>query len=82
VLYDDRDESPGIKFNDADLIGLPLRVTVSERSIKQGGVELKRRDQQEKNIISSESAIMKLKSGISLLEADIRETVKEVSFDG
>ena len=81
VLYDDRDESPGIKFNDADLIGLPLRVTVSERSIKQGGVELKRRDQQEKNIISSGSAVIKLKSEISLLEADIRETVKEVSFD-
>jgi prolyl-tRNA synthetase len=80
VLYDDRDESPGIKFNDADLIGLPLRVTVSERSIKQGGVEFKRRNQQEKNIISRESAVMKLKSEISLLEADIRETVKEVSF--
>jgi prolyl-tRNA synthetase len=80
VLYDDRDESPGIKFNDADLIGLPLRVTVSERSIKQGGVELNRRDQQGKNIISSESAVIKLKSEISLLEADICETIKEVSF--
>ncbi len=43
VLLDDRAESPGIKFNDADLIGIPLRVTVSERSLNQGGVEIKPR---------------------------------------
>jgi prolyl-tRNA synthetase len=52
VLYDDREEpSPGVKFNDADLIGLPLRVTVSARSLEQGGVELKRRDGQERQIV-------------------------------
>ena len=33
VLYDDRDESPGVKFNDADLIGIPLRLTVGDRSL-------------------------------------------------
>ncbi len=43
VLFDDRDETPGVKFNDADLIGLPLRVTMSKRSLKKGGVELKLR---------------------------------------
>lgn len=43
VLMDDRDESPGVKFNDADLIGLPLRLTVGERSLKAGGVELRLR---------------------------------------
>jgi prolyl-tRNA synthetase len=42
-LLDDREESAGVKFNDADLIGLPLRLTVSERAFKQGGVELKDR---------------------------------------
>lgn len=42
-LFDDRAESPGVKFNDADLIGLPLRVTVSERALRQGGLELKLR---------------------------------------
>jgi prolyl-tRNA synthetase len=51
VLYDDREESPGVKFNDADLIGLPVRLTVSERALKQGGIEFKRRDQAEKSII-------------------------------
>ena len=40
-LYDDRPESPGVKFNDADLIGCPLRLTLSERSLKAGGVEVK-----------------------------------------
>ncbi len=43
VLYDDRKASPGVKFTDADLIGLPVRVTVSKRSLKQGGAEVKRR---------------------------------------
>ena len=42
-LFDDRPESPGVKFNDADLIGIPLRLTVGERSLKNGGVEVKPR---------------------------------------
>ncbi|HWQ04032.1 MAG TPA: proline--tRNA ligase [Longilinea sp.] len=50
-LYDDRSESAGIKFNDADLIGLPLRLTVSERSLQQGGVEFKLRSGDEKWIV-------------------------------
>ncbi len=44
VLYDDRNESPGVKFNDADLIGLPVRVVVSRRNLNQGIVEIKRRN--------------------------------------
>ena len=43
ALYDDRIESPGVKFNDADLIGAPLRLTVSARNHAQGAVELRRR---------------------------------------
>ena len=43
VLFDDREESAGVKFTDADLIGCPVRATVSRRSLKQGGVELKAR---------------------------------------
>lgn len=38
-LVDDREESAGVKFNDADLIGLPIRLTISERAFKQGGVD-------------------------------------------
>ena len=43
TLFDDRDESPGVQFKDADLIGLPLRVTVSARNRREGAVELRRR---------------------------------------
>ncbi|HKO22443.1 MAG TPA: proline--tRNA ligase [Candidatus Eisenbacteria bacterium] len=43
VLYDDRDERPGAKFKDADLLGIPLRVTVGEKGLKEGIVELRDR---------------------------------------
>ncbi len=43
VLVDDRDERPGVKFKDADLIGIPLRITVGARALEKGGVELKPR---------------------------------------
>jgi prolyl-tRNA synthetase len=44
VLYDDRDERPGVKFADADLIGIPWRLVIGPRGIKDGKVEIKRRD--------------------------------------
>ncbi len=51
VLFDDRKESPGVKFADADLIGIPWRVTVSNRSLQNGGLEVKRRSEAEKEIV-------------------------------
>jgi prolyl-tRNA synthetase len=56
VLYDDRDVSPGVKFADADLRGMPLRVTISPRSLKEGGAELKRR-QGEPFVVAREQAV-------------------------
>ncbi|MGE3960894.1 MAG: proline--tRNA ligase [Dehalococcoidia bacterium] len=47
VLFDDRDERPGVKFNDADLIGIPVRLTVSSRNHGAGVVEVKPRDASE-----------------------------------
>ena len=41
VLYDDRNERPGVKFNDADLVGAPIRITIG-RKVKDGIVEVKR----------------------------------------
>ena len=46
VLFDDRDERAGVKFNDADLIGCPARMTVGEKGLQSGMVELKRRNLQ------------------------------------
>lgn len=51
VYYDDRDASAGVKFKDADLIGIPWRVTVGGRSLAQGGVEVKRRDESERQLV-------------------------------
>ncbi len=57
VLYDDRDEaSAGVKFTDADLIGIPLRITISDKSLKAGGVEVKRRDSVEKTVVALEAS--------------------------
>ena len=56
-LFDDRAESAGVKFNDADLIGLPLRITVSERAFKQGGVEFKRRSGGDSWIVALENVL-------------------------
>jgi prolyl-tRNA synthetase len=71
VLFDDREESPGVKFNDADLIGLPLRLTVSERAFKAGGVEFKRRDQSEKEIIAIDALFTRVEQEIAGLHAAI-----------
>lgn len=43
VLFDDRDERAGVKFNDADLIGCPIRITIGEKALQNGMVELKKR---------------------------------------
>ncbi len=57
VLYDDRKESPGVKFADADLIGIPRRVTISQRSLKNGGVEVKLRHEDDRQIMSSDHLV-------------------------
>ncbi len=48
ILYDDRDESPGVKFADADMLGMPWILTVSPRSLEAGGIEVKNRETGEK----------------------------------
>jgi prolyl-tRNA synthetase len=81
VLFDDREESPGVKFNDADLIGIPIRLTVSSRSLKNDGVEFKRRDRAEKTIIPLDDLISKVNLEIKSLEAGIAEKIVDVPFD-
>ncbi|MDP2976044.1 MAG: His/Gly/Thr/Pro-type tRNA ligase C-terminal domain-containing protein, partial [Anaerolineales bacterium] len=81
VLYDDRDESPGVKFNDADLIGLPLRLTASERALSAGGVEMKLRQKPEKVILPLGDAIQRVKSEITCLAADINTHVVPVEYN-
>jgi prolyl-tRNA synthetase len=54
VLFDDREASPGEKFADSDLLGIPMRVVVSDKSLEKGGVELKERTREESQIVSLE----------------------------
>ncbi|HNT22811.1 MAG TPA: proline--tRNA ligase [Anaerolineales bacterium] len=81
VLFDDRDESPGVKFNDADLIGLPIRLTIGERSLKNGGAELKLRSQDERTIIAVEQVCSRVKAEIASLENAIQAGVVPVTFE-
>ncbi len=64
VLFDDRDERAGVKFNDADLIGLPIRVVISKRSLKSGGVEMKLRTQKDSCIVPLADVIATLQDEI------------------
>ena len=61
VLYDDRDESAGVKFADADLIGIPLRVTVSKRSLKEAKVEIKARSSAELELVPLAQAVERVR---------------------
>ncbi len=69
ALFDDRSETAGVKFNDADLLGLPLRAVVSKRSLKNGGIELKLRSQKE-------SRIVPLADAVGVIQEEIRRGMK------
>ncbi len=60
VLYDDRDERPGVKFADADLVGLPWRLVIGPRGLKEGKVELRRRDKTVEEEAPLEAAVARL----------------------
>jgi prolyl-tRNA synthetase len=68
VLFDDRDERPGVKFKDADLLGLPIRAVVSERSLADGKIEIKLRTESDKRMIAADQAaafIVSIIQGVS-----------------
>jgi prolyl-tRNA synthetase len=60
VLYDDRDESPGVKLTDAELLGMPTIVTVSPRSLAAGGVEVTERSSGERSVRPIDDAVREL----------------------
>ena len=64
VLFDNRDERAGVKFNDADLIGCPIRVTVGEKAFLSGMVELKPRKENENRLTPLADLISNLNSHI------------------
>ena len=79
VLYDDREAaSAGVKFADADLRGMPLRLTISERSIKKGGAEFKRRTAKEFEIIPLDTVVDRVKDEIQVLFDALAQRLHDV----
>ena len=65
VLYDDRNESPGVKFNDADLLGIPIRVTISPRTLEKNSVEIKRRTEKKAQLVPLGEIMARIKELIA-----------------
>ena len=80
VLYDDRDRSPGIKFNDADLIGLPLRITIARRGLAQGAAEFKLRREEERTLIPLDDAVAHARDLLAGLQAELAAAAVDVPF--
>ncbi|APW61018.1 proline--tRNA ligase [Paludisphaera borealis] len=74
VILDDRDQRPGFKFKDIDLIGIPLRIVVGERGLKDGTIEMKwRHESESKNVpleTAGDAALAELKAARDRLAAD------------
>lgn len=79
-LLDDRADSAGVKFTDADLIGAPLRVTLGKRSLQAGGAEFKRRGAGEKWIAPLDGAVETARRTLADIEAAVAAGVKELPY--
>jgi prolyl-tRNA synthetase len=64
VLIDDREERAGVKFKDADLIGIPAQVIIGEKNLKEGLIEVKDRRTRETVKVKIENAAEKIKDGV------------------
>lgn len=80
VLYDDRDESPGVKFNDADLIGIPVRLTAGKRSLDQGGVEMKLRREAERSLVPLSDVVQSVQAALDALLAEIEREMDPAGY--
>jgi prolyl-tRNA synthetase len=72
VLLDDRDERAGVKFKDADLIGIPVRVTVGKKSVQIGNVEIKLRTEKKNEIIDIEKGVEKVIAIVNALKDKLK----------
>jgi prolyl-tRNA synthetase len=83
VLYDDRKENPGVKFNDADLIGCPVRITVGDRGLKNGIMELKVRAEEGKGTeVPVAEVVGRVDAVLEELRGAIEATVVDVPYEG
>jgi prolyl-tRNA synthetase len=80
VLHDDRGERPGVQFNDADLIGLPLRLVVGERSLERGGVEVRSRATGEATAVAVDGVVDHVRRRVAGLFDEVAATVVPVDL--
>jgi prolyl-tRNA synthetase len=80
VLLDDRSETPGVKFNDADLIGVPIRLTIGKRSLEKGEIELKLRRDTKRTSVPVDEIVNKCVELKASLLKEIKAKVVEVPF--
>ncbi len=76
VLYDDRKASPGVKFNDADLIGIPIRITVGNRGLKEQSVEVRTSHDKESKMILLDELVTTVRQIITSQIAEIYDNIK------
>ncbi len=82
ILFDDRTEAaPGVKFADSDLLGMPLRLVVSERSLKANSVEFKLRTKAERESVPLDEVVTKARQTIDGLFAELQVQVVHVPYD-
>jgi prolyl-tRNA synthetase len=74
VVYDDRDERPGVQFAEADLLGVPIRLIVSQRHLTNGEVEWKRRD-------TGETGTMPMGEAVSAVKRWIEESIAAIETE-
>ena len=72
VLLDDRDARPGVKFKDADLCGIPLRIVVGEKGLKEGKVEIKRRTDAKPALVPAADAVAEARKILDEMKAPLR----------
>lgn len=72
TLFDDRDERPGFKFKDADLVGIPIHVIIGERSLQDGCCEVRLREEPEKHRVKLDSVLPLVLQKIDLLSDSMR----------
>ncbi len=80
VLLDDRRENPGVKFNDADLIGIPVRLTVGDRGLKNGVVEFKLRRDSERGEVPLAEAADRAEAAVRALKDELTQRLGEVPY--
>ena len=80
VLYDDRNVRAGVMFADADLLGVPVRVTVGPKNLENGQVELTTRDKRVKELVARENVVEETRALIARLFREIEEHVNDKTY--